>query len=126
MVCGLDASEAGRHETGLERAHRFSPAVTQTSISPVGDADKGWRRRTEVAVVAASPKADNFRNSRRVGAVEISSLFLDIEILRCSETRTAITLGADSDHHAFAFCNKAFIPAQLWREDSSGVPAPRQ
>lgn len=83
IVCGECASVAGRHEIALERAQRFSPAVTQTSISPAGDADEGWLAKTEAgaAVVAANPKAESFRNSRRVDSLDISSLFFAMEIL---------------------------------------------
>src|SRR5580693_4864402 len=128
MACGEDASEAGRHEIVLERAQRIAPAVTQTSISAVGTADEGWAANTEegAAVVAANPKADSFRNSRRVGALDISSVFLTIAIPFCFRNPRTIKLRADLDHHACAFCNKPFIPTQLCREDSSGVPAPRQ
>jgi hypothetical protein len=128
MVCSEGASETGRQEIALDRAQRIEPAVTQTSISPVGTAGGGWLAKAEPgeAVVAAKPNAESFKNSRRVEALAISSMFFDIEILRFQTHSHRVALRADHDHHACAFCNNSFIPVQLCREDSSGVPAPRQ
>src|SRR5579863_395969 len=46
----------------------MAPAVTQTSISPAGAAADGRLVKAEdgIAVVAAKPRADAFRKSRRV------------------------------------------------------------
>jgi hypothetical protein len=90
MACAEGAPEAGRHEIEPERAHRVLPAVTQTSISPAGAAEEDLAARTEegAAVVAANPRAENFRNSRRVDARDVSSLFLVIEIVESSKQKT--------------------------------------